>query len=169
MSTFTLEDLFYHADIDDVSDEDDGTTIVFTLRGTQGTESHIVQGSNLEDALDQAERTVNRANVMRDLHREGLTDADIDRLAASKNDQYQEDTEAWYRGFTAGALDAAELIAANALQTAATSAPVMAAAAEPIDTLQTVLSQPGAFEQLASGDGIALTIALIHPAKIVLA
>ena len=160
---FSLERLFYYADIDDVTEEDEFTELVFTMRGANRPEGvTIIKGENLDDCLDQAERQVLRYLTLESIRREGLTDEDIDRLADAD--------DAWQRGYVAGATEAAELVTQRALVAPAVGAPAMAAAAEPMDNLiQSAIADPEAWEKLTSGDGIGITLALIHPAKIVLA
>ena len=161
MSTFTLEELFRHADIDDLTEEDEYTELVFTMRGSRGEGVNRIAGYNLDDVLDQARLAVNRYLTLEGLRREGLTDADIDRLADDR-------AEIWERGYIAGATDSAQVIAEQALRAPAQSAPVMAAAGEPIaSSLDNIISKPGAVDDLINGDGIGIELALIMPARIV--
>jgi len=161
--SFSLDRLFFHADVDDVTEGDDHVSLVFTLRDDPDSPRHII-GESLDDCLEQAEAIVRHARTFARLRQNGLTDEDIARLADSD--------ETWFRGYIAGATDAADEIAGRYLTTPAASQPMMAAAGEPVDTttaLAPLLQQEGALEALTSGDGIAITLALIHPAKIVLA
>jgi hypothetical protein len=158
LGTWTLEDLFRYADIDDLCEEEEWTELVFTIRGTRGEACFRIAGDSLADALDQARLAVNRHHVLEGLRREGLTDEDIARLSDAD--------DAWERGYTAGATDAAKWVTEEAL--AARSAPALATAGEPLTTIDQALRAPGALDDLVNGDGIAITLALVHPAKIVL-
>lgn len=161
MDRMTLEQIFVHADLDDLSVDADGLVdLDITLR--ESDEWYRFHGINLEDCLEQATTLIQRAKVVDTLRREGLTDSDIDRLAAAD--------EVWTRGYIAGATETAEALAEGNLRLPPRTAPAMAAAAEPIttSTIEGALQQEGALDMLVNGDGIAVTLALIHQAKIVL-
>lgn len=186
--TLSVEGLFGYADVDDITEEDEFTELVFTLRAT-GT-AHAVKGEDLDDCLEQARLIVKRELTLDDLRKQGLTDADIDRLADTRHqaeiDAEQIDLlqrtvesladeadEAWFRGFIAGARDIADALVGEGLvnlMTPAESAPAMAAAGEPVvvSGQQTVDDLPEDVRVALSGKEVAITLALVMPARIVI-
>jgi hypothetical protein len=166
--SLSLDALFGYADIDDVTEEDDRVVLVFTIRGDSDGPQQV-SGEDIYDCLDQAATIIRRDRTLSEIRRHGLTDEDVDRLADAD--------DSWKRGYAAGAEDAVEALVSASIR--AQAEPAMAMAGEPV-TLQTetgeldmsglpqVLERPGALEDLVLGDGLAITLALVHPAKIVL-
>jgi hypothetical protein len=157
MERMTLEQIFGFADLRDIYRDEHSGAVDFDLVLRASGTHHSLEGVNLEDVLEQATTIVRRESTTARLRREGLSDEDIARLADSD--------ETWMRGYVAGATETAEALATEGLR----SMPVAAAAAEPVSsTLEVALAAPGALEQLVNGDGIPLTLALIHQGKITL-
>lgn len=98
-----LNDLFAYADIDEVSEDAESGHVVieFWLRETR--DQHVVYGSDLDAALEEAREVIQHELTLSDLRREGLTDDDIARLAQDR----VEPGEVWNRGYNAGVNDAA--------------------------------------------------------------
>ncbi len=131
----TLNELFAYADIDDVSQGPEGTVILeFTTRDE--TRTHIVEGIDLDEAVELARMSIARDLVVARLHREGLTDADIDRLTDAEFDAEVE-AQAWDRGYEAAISDVARAEVA-AREAIASVNPAMATAGEPYEALSSV-------------------------------
>jgi hypothetical protein len=100
-----LAELFALADIDDITDEDEGITLVFTQRSVQSdVPVQQVVGESLEDALDQALALARREDALNRIRSEGLTERDLDRLVGSDDDErvIVREENAWRRGYDAG-------------------------------------------------------------------
>lgn len=140
----SLDGLFRYADIDEVTDDHDGSAVYisFTLRNSRRRFS--VEGKDLPDALAIAEEITRRDRTLEELRREGLTDEDIDRLSVDVPELLD---EAWQRGYAAAMQDSEredELLAHEAyLQnvTTASPAPVMAMAGQPMTAITGPLSE----------------------------
>lgn len=172
----TLEALFGFANINDVTELPDGKIrLDFQLRLTE--RDHVVHGRNIEECLEHAARIVRRERMLAEIKRHGLTDEDIDRLTGW---DYE---EVWQEGYIAGSTDTAHAMReadgseARMHAEPVISAPASALAGEHIvgppvdDAEQPMISVDRAtLQRLITDDGgMGITLALIHPAKIVLA
>lgn len=129
-----LTSLLKYADIDLVTFEEGVYELEFYIFETK--DKHTVYGSDVEAVIDEALSKVMHELTLSDLRREGLTDADIDRIVDSRELEleFERADDEWNRGYDAGVSDTVrnQSIAQQALA-AATSAPAMAAVGEPID------------------------------------
>lgn len=154
---FTLEDLFFHADIDDVTEEDDHTELVFTLRNDR-LNTHTVEGATLAECLGEAERIVKRQQAFVEIQRNGLTDQHLDAIASPG--------EIWNRGYYAGVRDTVELVGVETLR--ATSLPAEAVAAEPVTVTQNTPDDTYSFSPEDDKVGIPVTLYVPMPGRVLI-
>jgi hypothetical protein len=160
----SLDELFVFADIDDVSEAPNGEIVLeFTMREQFGGQRITVSEETIEDALELARTSVRREIRLNMLKEEGLTLDDIDKLLAQEEaqdavaraeylaaerggieDYFADTEEIWQRGYDAARLDILERLDEIGVDPKvvfghgpAVSEPVAAAAAEPVEPLQT--------------------------------
>lgn len=136
---FTLEDIFQHANIEDVYEDpaEENYEITFVMR--ESKRRYTVAGHTLTEAIESGVRVIDEQLTIDRLRSEGLNDDDISRLSVrtgedSANeaiDQFAEPAQVWNRGYLAGLEDAARTIGTAVLDSARNPI-ALSAAAQPV-------------------------------------